>query len=258
MEPIPLIEGNCSDLNPGPGELRLMLPGGAELFAVDHLHLGSAAAATRGLMAQANSALAPLTPIFNIMDVVQALVDCIKSVPGILGPPPNPAKLLTLIGKLGAKLDKLTEAFPPRSVPVMIKTLIEAIIVALVGLRDEMQALIVQQARIANLEAKAQKLNGNVALAAILVCSQQNFAIQLINYNESVKPIARLIMGVNTLLELIGQKCISIPIDPIASVGIDAIDKLDVAIDYLQMIRDLIPGFPKLPRPVPLSTDPPC
>jgi hypothetical protein len=257
MEPIPLIEGNCADLNPGPGELRLLLPGGAELFAVDHLHLGSAAAATRGLMAQANSALAPLTPIFNIMDVVQALVDCIKAVPGILGPPPNPAKLLALLEKLGAKLDKLTEAFPPRSVPVMVKTLLEAIIVALVGLRDEMQALIVQQARIVNLELKAQKLN-NTALAAALICSKQNLAIQLINFNDSVKPIARLVMMVNTLLELIGQKCIKIPIDPIASIAIEAIEPFDDAIKFLQSIRDAIPGFPKLPRPVPLSTDPPC
>lgn len=255
MEPIPLIEGNCTHLQPGPGELRLLFPGGAELFAADHLHLGSAAAATRGLMAQANSALAPLTPIFNIMDVVKALTDCIKAVPQCLGPPPNPSKLVTAIQNLTGKLEKLLQAFPPYSVPLMIKSILEALIVALVGMRDDMQALILQQARIVNLEQKATKLN-NVALQAALICSQQNLAIHLVNFNAGVQPIARLIMSVNTLLELAGLPCIRIPIDPIATIGINALEPFDDAIKFLQTVRDSIPVLPNPPRPVPLSTDP--
>ena len=251
--PLPEAEEICIELSDGPGELCIVLPGGARLCASANVEVGDSAAIFRAFLADMNAALTPLTPIFNIIDTVQAVLQCIEAIPKAITNL-NPSELIDCIPNLREKVEALLQLLPTVAVPVMVKSILTAIIVGLVGLRDEMRSMIDQTVRIAVAGTRATDL-GNIELQNLVDCAQANFDIQLTNLNASIAPLSRLIGLVNVFLKLAGIDCVRIPLDPFAEATEDALEPIDDAIDLLTTIRDAIPVPDlKLP-PIPSKSD---
>src|SRR5688572_26832363 len=100
--PLPPLETLCDVLAGYPNEPTIRLPGGAELRAQLAGLPPSLFEIAKSLLGQANSALAPLTPIFDIIETINALHNCVKAIPDALGPPPDPSKLAGCLPELAA------------------------------------------------------------------------------------------------------------------------------------------------------------
>lgn len=229
----------CVPISIGPGQICVTFPGGTTLCAQQGFETGDANAITRSLMGQINSALMPLQPFFNTLDVIKAITDCVQAIPDcILQLSPEP--ILSCIPDLVKKLKKLLELIPQLSVPVLIATIIDAIIVALIGLRTELAALIAQQASILAAQTRAAAL-GNVALRTVTECAIEDMKAQLANYNESMKPIQRLMGVLNTLLAIAGLP----EIDIFPGLGDELTEELftvvDAIVDALEIARKGLP-----------------
>ncbi len=217
--------------------LKVTLPGGAEIQAMmkgfpDPQEL------VGELLGQANAALAPLVPIFNIIDAARAIFECIKAIPGVLGPPPDPSKLSDCISNLSKAIDKLLSLIPQVSVGRFIKDLLAVLIVFLIELRAQISAIISVNVRITASRARATLLGATV-LEDNLDCAQANVDLQFTALQNSAQPLNRLLGLMNLFLQLIGQE----PIGEI-SFGTDpnaALAPLDLTIEALTFIHEAIP-----------------
>jgi hypothetical protein len=216
--------------------LCIRFPGGVRVCANIGLEFGDIAAVTRSLFANINSSLVPLNPVFDMIDVVKAILDCIQAIPDLIGPPPDPAKLLDCIPTLIQKIAVLLELLPPYSIPIMVKDICAAIAYFLLGLKLELTAFIAQEQRLI-----AAALSPCPGLAVVVSCANGNFAAQLANLNAAGGPLNRLIGDVNAFAQIVGLP----QIPTLADLGGDAaaaLATLDPVIAILQEIAALIPG----------------
>ena len=72
------------------------------------------------LMEAIQPALTPLMPVFDIIDTVVAVFNCVKAIPDSLGPPPDPTALAACIPELAEKVSKLLKLIPQLSLPYTI------------------------------------------------------------------------------------------------------------------------------------------
>lgn len=231
--PLPDLSQFCVQINQGPGELCITLPGGAQLCAQAGIEFGDTATIARSLLAQVNAALTPLVPIFNVIDVVKLVFDA-------LGAVTNPIRLAEILGELAEKIDALLQLLPQYSVPRMVIAIIDALVATLQGLRSELQAIIRQQARIAAAATLAAQ-PGNEQLQIVVDCATGNLDAQLANLNATLAPLNRLLGIVNLLLGLAGQA----PLPSVADLGDDplaALAPLDATITALQTLQAALPG----------------
>ncbi len=191
------------------------------------------------LMGPVNAALAPLVPIFNIIDVLVALVNCIKAMEEALGPPPRPDKLAKCLPDLAKKLAKLLKLIPQLSIPVLIGGLLDVLITYFMGLRLQLLTILRKTLRIIRAQTYAFDL-GSVALRTVADCAQGDLDNYLQNLNENSAPIGRLILVLNALLELAGLD----PLPEPNQLGADAqkaLIPIDKTIAALTLVRK---GFP--------------
>ncbi|MBU0999550.1 hypothetical protein KKG24_04625 [Patescibacteria group bacterium] len=245
----------CIRLETGTGEMCIVLPGGITICATLGVETGDVATIARGLIGQLNTAMAPLGPFFTVLDCIMAIFDCIKAVKDSLGPPPDPSKLVKCIPGLAQAVAKLLELHPAVSIPKTIKSALTALIAMMQGLKAELQAMILKLQMIVKAETRAAVL-GNMQLLSAINCAHDQLDFQLINLNESLSPISRLIGVINVLMKLAGQDCIQIPLNAITAVSNEMLAPIDIAIEFLTMIRGFIPVPELLLPPIPLSTDP--
>lgn len=243
----------CVAINVGPNELCIALPGGANVCATVGFEKGDPATILRAFLGSINTALAPLTPVFNIIDVVFAIKECIDAVPKLLTE--GPAPLLQCIPGLVEKLEKLVGLLPPASVPLLIRSIIQALIVFLQGLKIDIRSMAASLERILAASLRGTEL-GNVRLQAVADCAQSNWDIQLANLNASAAPMNRLMGLLNIFLELIGLPCISVPLGTLPAQADEASAIIDTAIQILEValstisVPDLnLPGLPPAGSP---------
>jgi len=237
--PLPDLSTVCIDLKVTSQELCITFPGGAEM-CVQIPGVPDPTDVSKQLLAQANAALTPLVPVFNIIDAILALFKCVKAIPDSLGPPPDPTKLAECIPDLAEKIDKLLKLIPQLSIPVLIAGLIDVILFYLEGLRGQLKAIIAAQARIAAAATRAAEL-GNVQLRTVVDCAEASMDAYLQNLNEGMKPLNRLVGLLNLFLQLAGLP----PIPDLTNLGDDAeaaLAPLDAVIDSLKTIRMGLPG----------------
>lgn len=253
---VPEASSICIELKVGPGEICIELPGGATLCASADVEFGDAASIIRGFLGEVNSSLTPLTPFFNVLDVIKKIFDCIQAVLDVVSEvPPNPQPLIDCLPGLAAAVDQLLKLLPIYSVPSMIRSILTAIILGLEGLKDEISALILSAARVLQAELRGAELQ-NPDLVFVAECAAAEFDIEFANYNESLKPLSRLIGVLNTLLELAGLPCIKIPLGPAAEISDEILDLIQAAIDALIIVRDAIPAVPLNLLPIPSPGEP--
>lgn len=240
---IPILSTICIPLQSGPGELCIVLPGGARVCASVDVETGDAAAIVKGLLAQLNTAAAALQPFFNILEFVQAVMDLANSIPKAIAG--QPQAFFEALAKLVQAVDKLLAMIPQVSVPLMIATSIQAIIEGIIGVRAKLQAIINHAARVTaalNLAAST----GNAQLQLVADCAQDNLDAQMANLNAAFAPLNRLIGVLNTLLELAGLPCIP-TLGGIPGPDSSGLAALDAIVQILEGIKAGLPTSLPLP-----------
>jgi hypothetical protein len=186
------------------------------------------------LLNGANVALMPLTPIFDIIDVlflIKEVFDAVKSL--------NPFEIGAMIGKLIIKLDKLKKLIPQLSIPTTIKSLLNLIIALLLAIKADLLHIILEQSRIDLAGARAIAL-GSLGMKAALSCAQVNLDAHLDVLVNNAKPLNRLINLINLLCSLAGLP--EVPtLDNIGADAAAALAPIDDLVVTLRSLRDKIP-----------------
>lgn len=198
--------------------MKVTLPGAIELEDIDVLKM-------------LQPALAPLAPVFNIIDTIVAVINCVKAIPDCLAPP-NPQPLIQCLPELGEKLGKLLMLLPQLSVPKMIKSILKVVIRSLENIQGFLVRLQAQVKRILKTIDKAKRLN-DAGLMAILVCAQGHSASTQFSVMGALNSIGRLFGILNIFLGMIGLPQIpdlsnlaGAPLDPLVALIQQLIDLL--------------------------------
>ena len=221
--PIPV----CIELPPVPDPFTLTLPGGVD---IKHINL----------MEVIQPALTPLVPLFNIVDTIVALFNCIKAIPDTLGPPPDPTAIAECMPELAEKVNKLLQLIPMLSLPLMIVGLIDLVINTLSQARDVLVHLQTQMEQILNAIDRATDLD-DAGLMAIIQCAQANVAQEAANVGKMLASLGKLIGLINLFMGMIGGP--EIPdLSNLAGQPLDkVIEPLDAIVEALQTVRDAVP-----------------
>ena len=219
----------CVQLPPSGDTISVSLPGG---LAITDLNI----------MKQMQPILAPLMPLFDIIDVVVALYNCLKAIPDCFGPPPDPTALANCLPDLAEKLMKLLPLIPQLSLPVTIANTVDLVIAALREVKTKLQNLQDQLTQIEHSVDKAKNLN-DAGLNAIIACAQGNVQQEAQNVGAGLASLGKLLAIIGIFMDLIGGPKIpdlsSIDGSPLA----DVIKPIDELVQLLMEIRKNIP-FP--------------
>lgn len=217
----------CVHIPDLPDPRTLVLPGG---ITIEHINL----------MQMVQPALTPLVPIFDIIDTVAAVFNCIQAIPDALGPPPNPTAIAQAIPELAEKIEKLMRLLPQLSVPLLVVGLIDLMLDTLIQTRTQLVHLVGQIEQIVSVEERARAL-GDGGLLQITICANENVEKEAANVGKSLASLGRLIGLTNLFLKLIGVQEIpsleNISGQPIES----ALLPLNNMISLLRNLRTAIP-----------------
>jgi hypothetical protein len=238
--PLPDLRDFCIDVDVVPGEVCISFPGGAEICAtLPDIVPPQPDKFMRALFGQVNAALAPLQPIFNIIDAVVAVFECVKAISTL-----DPVEILNCIPNLADKVAKLLNLIPQLSLVALIAGLLEVVIYYLRGTKNQILRAIELLTRLLDAETAATR-PGNIALARVLPCALDDLDKLLQWQNEGNKPINRLIGVINLFLEVIGLERFKIPCIGSLLADLDALEAalslIDLLIELLEIIRLAIP-----------------
>lgn len=218
----------------------LLMPGGATLEGVD-------------VLAYAQPALAPLVPMFRVMEVLVAVKNCIEGAVDLANVPPDPTKLLDCIPVLTEKLAQILAMLPQFSIPAMVVTLLDCILGELNRLRSYITGIIAQVQRALDVIQRASEL-GDANLSLIGVCASDRTAAQLDDRLKALIVLGRILGFIRLFLELVPGA----PVDLVPDLSTildsaieDVLSPLDAGIEALTILRDavrpLIPPSVTLP-----------
>ena len=221
--PLPI----CLEIDELPDPPVLDLPGGVAIQQFN-------------LMQAIQPALTPLVPIFDIVDTVVAVFNCIKAIPDTLGPPPDPTAIAVCIPELAQKVAKLVRLIPQVTLPYTLRGILRLIIDTLRQARSQLEHLQQQMAQILGAVDRATKL-GDAGLMAITSCAQANVAQEAANVGKSLASLGKLIGILNIFLGVIGapeapdlSNLAGRPLD-------EVVPPIDDIINLLQSVRSAVP-----------------
>jgi hypothetical protein len=192
---------------------------------------------------QIGPALAPLKPLFDVLDTALAIFRCVKAVPDAITNL-DPSELFQCIPDLAKLIDKLLSMIPQLSVPKLIRAVIRNLAKLLRAIAADLRYLQSQLQRIADMIDRAAQLN-DVKLTGFLSCAQNTIEQQTMSTAEALKGIGRLVLLINIFIAMIGGEelpCFgSLMSDNLAD-GFDAvIDLLTALATVLDEIAAAIP-----------------
>lgn len=217
----------CIEIPEIPDPFSITLPGGVSMESIN-------------LMEQIQPALTPLMPLFDIIDTVVAVFNCIKAIPDTLGPPPDPTVLAACIPELAEKVAKLLKLIPQLSLPFTIIGIIDLIIDTLRQARSMLLHLQAQMQQITGAIDRATELE-DAGLMAITSCAQANVAQEAANVGKSLAALGKLIGLLNIFLELVGAPTVPDLSDLAGSPLDEVVPPLDAIVDQLTQVRDMVP-----------------
>jgi len=217
----------CLEIPEIPDPLSITLPGGVTMQQIN-------------LMQAIQPALTPLMPLFDIIDTVVAVFNCIKAIPDSLGPPPDPTALAACIPELAEKVAKLLRLIPQLSLPYTIIGIIDLVIDTLRQARSQLMNLQQQMQQILGAIDRATELE-DAGLMAITSCAQANVAQEAANVGKALASLGKLIGILNIFLGVVGgpevpdlSNLAGRPLD-------DVIPPIDAIIKALQTVRSAVP-----------------
>jgi len=217
----------CIEIPPLDDPFQLTLPGGIEIERINLLEI-------------IQPTLAPLMPLFNIVDTIVALFNCIKAIPDALGPPPDPTVLAACLPELAKKISELLKLLPQLSLPYLVRQIIDLVIDTLRKARDALVHLQLQMQQILRAIDRATDLD-DAGLMAITVCAQANVAQEAANVGKMLASLGKLIGLLNLFLGMLGLP--EVPdLSKLAGCPLDAIiEPLDELIHVLETARKAVP-----------------
>lgn len=220
----------------GDQTLRLRLPGGPTLQCMTSSRIPSPLEVTKCLLNQVSTALAPLMPVFNLIDAMLAVKAFAEAVPELIT---DPTALIQAITDLIEKISALASLVPALSVPILIVDFIDIVILALEGIVTELGLIVDQLARIQAAELEAAVPGNEALLDTILRANQLLEQIQT-SLDDSMGPLNSLFGVINLFMSLIGLEpipsIVDLPEDPT-----EVIEALETTIEALRVVRQSIP-----------------
>jgi hypothetical protein len=218
----------CLEIPEFPDPFALTLPGGIEIEDVN-------------LMKIIQPALTPLVPFFDLIDTIVAIFNCIKAIPDMLGPPPDPTVLTACLPDLAKKLNKLLNMLPQVALPRLIKRCLTLAIETLRTVRSQLMHLQAQMLQILGTIDRAKKLK-DAGLMAIAQCAQANVATEAANVGKSLAALGKLLGLINLFMGLVGGPQVP-DLSKLAGRPLDqTIPPLDDLIKALVAVRTAVPG----------------
>lgn len=217
----------CIEIPEIPDPFIITLPGGV---SIEHINL----------MEVIQPALTPLMPIFNIIDTVVAVFNCIKAIPDSLGPPPDPTAIAACLPDLAEKVNKLLKLIPQLCLPLLIVGLIDLVIDTLRQAKTELLHLQQQVQQILGVVDRAKDLD-DAGLMAIAQCAQANVAQEAANIGKSLASLGKLFGIINLFMGMVGGPTIP-DLSSLAGRPLDdVVAPIDAIVDALQTARNAVP-----------------
>ena len=220
--------GPCQQhLPPGPELQKLSLPGGASLLDANVLRV-------------AQPALAPLTPVFQIIDAVLGVVKVLQAIPDAFGPPPDPTSIASALADLAPKIEKLAGLIPQLSVPLTVVSALDVSINLLQQASTRLDSIDALVQKATKAAGRAQAL-GDPQLAQLAACAQEDVQTATANFVNELAPLAGVLELLGPLLSLIGGPTLP-TLDSLKGVPLaDLRTALTDLITTLTSIRQAIP-----------------
>ncbi len=217
----------CLELPEIPDPFQLTLPGGVTIERINLLEV-------------IQPLLAPLMPLFEIVDTIVAIFNCVKAIPDSLGPPPDPTVLAACIPELGEKVAQLLKLIPQLSLPILLKQICKLIVQTLREARNALVHLQEQMQRILRAVDRATELEDS-GLMAISSCAKTNAGQEAANVGKMLASLGRLIRLVNPFFGMLGLP--EVPsLSELAGKPLDlVIEPLDALIEVFQNAGNAIP-----------------
>lgn len=168
----------------------LSLPGGVELRDLDPSRV-------------VQPALTPLAPLFNVLEAVLAIFECVQAVPDSFGPPPDPSALISAIADAVRKISRLVGLVPQLSLPRTILGLIDILLGLLEDAVGVLRQLVDRLATIARAEERAREL-GDENLARILGIARANVATEAAQVGARLGAAGGIFGLLGIFMQLIG------------------------------------------------------
>lgn len=217
----------CIEIPEASDPFSITLPGGIE---IEHINL----------MEVIQPALTPLVPLFNIVDTVVAIFNCVKAIPDSLGPPPDPTALAACLPDLAEKVSQLLRLIPQLSLPLTIVGIIDLVINTLEEAKSALVHLQRQMERILEVVDRAKALD-DAGLMAIAVCAEANVAQEAANVGKQLASLGKLIGLLNLFLGMIGGPKIP-DLSNLSGQPLDkVIEPIDAIIKVLKTVRSAVP-----------------
>lgn len=220
-------------------ELCVTMPGGARICAqFPSAGAPSPLELSKQLLAQTSAAMAPLKPIFDIIEFAVSVKDFAEAVPGLLT---DPSALVQAVEALVSNVVDLAAIIPQLSVPLMILDLVDAILAYLTGLSAELTAL---SAQVSAIDAAEVIAIGPPTLDVLQDCvdvARTQLDAQLQNLANGAGPIDEIIGLLNIFVGLIGLPEIPTIGDADTSDIQAFADQIGAFVDVLTAFRATIP-----------------
>jgi len=217
----------CIEIPEIPNPLAITLPGGITMQQID-------------LMQAIQPALTPLAPLFDVVDAIVAVFNCVKAIPDALGPPPDPTVLAACIPDLAKKVGKLLKLIPQLSLPLTIIGVIDLVLDTLQSARSQLVHLQSQALQVASVVERATQL-GDAGLMAIARCARTNVEQESRNVGKSLASLGKLMGILNLFLGMVGGPTVpdlsnlsGLPLEQI-------IAPIDALIQVLRTVRRAVP-----------------
>ncbi len=219
---------------PAAEPLSITMPGGAELAAMPSSLVPDGMTMAKSLLAQANSALAPLNPIFKVMDLALVAVDVLKKIPEAIV---NPMALVEVLEKAIKSAGAVAALMPPMSVPLLVLHFIDVLISYLEGLVATLQQLVAFEAKLAEAQAQQDQYPG---LQIVCSVAQADLSVQLAAMESGLGPLQKLVRLVNLLMQMVGLEGIP-ELTALGGNTAQALATLEDALREIRRVRSLIP-----------------
>lgn len=229
------LSGVVGNISPVCTQLRVSLPGGLAVQGAVPQIGASPLEAARATIGSLNSAMAPLGPVFSILDAVLAIVKFAQSVPGVVL---RPDKVVAALVDVVRKASKLASLIPQLSVPLMVLGCIDVLIAFLTGISEEVSAIAGLEAKASELAAIAEEVEAMGPIATGIAAQATARRAQVSCAMGDAQPLLGII---NVFCELVGLPAIVIDVDPDAGSLEDVAAALASTVNALQAARDAIP-----------------
>lgn len=218
----------CLEIPELPDPFALPLPGGIEIEDVN-------------LMRMVQPALSPLVPLFDLIDTLVAIYNCIKAIPDAFGPPLDPTVLAACLPDLAKKLNKLLGMLPQVALPRLIHRSLTLAIETLRTVRSQLRHLQGQRLQILGLMERARVLE-DAGLMAIAQCAQTNVAQEAANVGKGLASLGRLLGMIDLFMGIVGGPRVP-DLTQLQGKPLDqAIEPIDDLIRALTAARAAVPG----------------